>query len=341
MDLTSFQHLKTAVARDLTAEQCLDLEAHLREVFTGRASETSLVERTRQVTKAKHCPRCGHDDMVGHGRDKAGHQRFRCRPSAEAGCGRTFNALTGTALARMRPPREMAGTRRADGRLPQRRRCCEQRSRDFQPNGVAPASSAAEGPGGRLGCTLGGVVEAGETFSRTSNKGHGGWVCGTPPVNRPPRYRGGPALSLGISGEQVPVLTAVDCGGAVIKPVLRSRAVIEPGLRVRIKPRSVICWDGLKAYVNVAVAASSEHRRIQLPRTDWLKKAIDGKARRPGRLGLAHVNAHYERVKTFVNRGIGGVSTRYLPVYFGWRRAIRSPGFEAGNLLRDGLSTPT
>ena len=52
MDPRRSQHLKTVVARDLTAEQCLDLEAHLREVVASRDPETSLVERTRQVTEA-------------------------------------------------------------------------------------------------------------------------------------------------------------------------------------------------------------------------------------------------------------------------------------------------
>jgi hypothetical protein len=48
----SLQRLKTAVACDLTAEQCLGLEAHLREVVASRAAETSLAERTRQMTEA-------------------------------------------------------------------------------------------------------------------------------------------------------------------------------------------------------------------------------------------------------------------------------------------------
>ena len=73
------------------------------------------------------------------------------------------------------------------------------------------------------------------------------------------------------------MLTALDRGGAVIEQVLRCGAGIEPALRGRIKRGSVICSEGLKAYVNVAVAAGSGHRRIQLPRIDWLKKAIGGK----------------------------------------------------------------
>jgi transposase-like protein len=44
------------------------------------------------------CPRCGSEGVERWGR-AAGIQRFRCR---EPGCRRTFNALTGTPLARLR-----------------------------------------------------------------------------------------------------------------------------------------------------------------------------------------------------------------------------------------------
>jgi hypothetical protein len=36
----------------------------------------------------------------------------------------------------------------------------------------------------------------------------------------------------------------------------------------------------------VAVKSGSEHRRILPPRKDWLAKAVGGKPRKPGRLGL-------------------------------------------------------
>ena len=95
----------------------------------------------------------------------------------------------------------------------------------------------------------------------------------------------------------------------------------------------------MRAYVNAAVKAGSEHRRIMAPKKTWLTRAMGGKPRRPGRLGLGHVNAHHERTKAFVNRQVRGVSTRHLPLYLGWLRALRRPGFSPEALIDEALST--
>ena len=55
-----------------------------------------LQERTESV---KCCPHCGCVEIVKNG-TKNGKQRFWCK----GGCGATFNALTGTPLARLRMP---------------------------------------------------------------------------------------------------------------------------------------------------------------------------------------------------------------------------------------------
>ena len=91
-----------------------------------------------------------------------------------------------------------------------------------------------------------GVIEADETFFRSWYKGHRGWKNGAPPENRPPRYRGGKAMKPGLSGEQVPVLTAVDRAGGVVEAVLRDRTGIVPALDGRVGRGSVVCSDGLK-----------------------------------------------------------------------------------------------
>ena len=171
-----------------------------------------------------------------------------------------------------------------------------------------------------------GVVEADETFFRTSYKGTLAWKHGAPPENRPPRYRGGPALKPGLSGEQVPVLTAVDRAGGVVEAVLRDRSGIVAALDGRVGEGSVLCSDGLKAYVQVAVKHGSEHRCISPPKKTWLSKILGGKPRQKDRLGLGRVNAHHERLKTFINREARGVSTLWLPNYLAWARACDGLG---------------
>lgn len=333
MDRRRFEGLKARVEQDLTVAQCLELAEVLRGVAERRAAEFAVEDRGRHLRERRTCPRCGHADVVAHGRDATGRQRFRCRRGEAGGCGRTFNALTGTPLARMRKPEEWLGFAAA---------MAEHRSLDaVRASGVgvsrhtawrwrhrllAPLAAQPEAP-------LRGVIEADETFFRDSFKGSRGWKRGAPPAERMPRYRGGPAARPGISAEQVPVLTALDRSGGVVERVLEHRGQIAAALEGRIARGSVVCSDGLKAYVEAAVRAGSEHRRIDPPRQDWAKKAMGGKPRRPGRLGLGHVNAHHERMKTFANREARGVSTRYLPHYLAWQTTVRKPGFSAESLI--------
>ena len=326
MDERRFSRLKSAVEQ-VDAEQCIELEALVRQVAARRQGEIAVARKVRSIDHARLCPRCGHGDVVKHGLDKAGCQRFHCHKGADGGCGKTFNALTGTPFARMRMQEKWAGYARlmegflsldnvvATGIGISRHTAWRWRHRMLAAQ-AAIQSAQVEG-----------VIEADETFFRSSYKGHRGWKNGAPPENRPPRYRGGKAMKPGLSGEQVPVLTAVDRAGGVVEAVLRDRTGIVPALDGRVGRGSVVCSDGLKVYVEVAVKNGSEHRRIEQPRKDWLAKAKGGKPRKPGRLGLGRVNAHHEQLKTFINRELRGVSTKYLSNYLGWARAMRRPGF--------------
>ena len=97
------------------------------------------------------------------------------------------------------------------------------------------------------------------------------------------------------------------------------------------------CYWTPVSYAEVASRAGSEHRRIAPPRKDWLAKAKGGKTRRPDAMGPGRVNAHHQRLKQFINGQARGVSTKHLPDYLGWSRAVRRPGFEPILLLADTL----
>lgn len=335
MRAESFERLTARIARDLTAEQCMALISLLQKQAHQRLGEVVLQRRTEIIVERHRCVYCGNADIVRHGRDENRRQRFRCRRSGATGCGRTFNALTRTVLARMRHPGKWVAhaAEMADHKS----------VTDVAASGVGIARLTAwrwrqkllKVQAGRQFPRLKGVVEADETFFRTSYKGSRGWKRGTPPENRPPRYRG-KARKRGISAEQVPVVTALDHSGGVFEQVMTSRADIEDALDRRIEPGSVLCSDGLSAYKAVAVRCQSEHRRILPPRKpDPATPTADGQPRKRGRLGLGRVNAHHVRIKTFINRRANGVSTKYLPSYLGWNRAIRRPGFSTSDLLTD------
>lgn len=83
--------LKAMLAK-LTFGQRRDLLEALAEE-SGAAASVGIIE---QAENHRHCPHCTSEHTVRNG-SASGLQRYKCR-----GCGRTFNALTGTALARLR-----------------------------------------------------------------------------------------------------------------------------------------------------------------------------------------------------------------------------------------------
>jgi transposase-like protein len=336
MEHGRFERLKARVTVGLTAPQCLQLAAVLRQKAQSGMAEVIIDQGAKMVREDRKCRLCGHGDVVLHGKDERGRQRFRCRKTDGGGCGRTFNGITGTVLARMRQPDQWLNyvqtmpTHLSVAKTAEKLGVAHVTAHRWRVRllSVQAVQEAA---------TLKGVVEADETFFRSSYKGSRGWKRGHPPEDRLPRYRGGAAIKPGLSGEQIPVLTAVDRADGAMDRVLRSRAGIVAAIEGKIEKGSVLCSDGLVSYAEVAGRAGAEHRRIEPPRKDWLAKAKGGKPRRRGKLGLGHVNAHHQRLKQFINGQARGVSTKHLPDYLGWSRAVRRPGFTPVLLLADTL----
>ena len=301
--------------------------------------EVSIIKSEATARANRKCPRCGGTKIVGHGCDKAGRQRFRCVVHPAGGCGKTFNALTNTPLARMRMPEKWHGFARmmlrgetiaaiGDSDLGISRTCAwHWRHRLLK----LPSFLQAE--------RLDGIVEADETFFMRSFKGHRGWTQGTPPENRQPRYRGEKAILNGLSAEHVPVLTALDRSGARVEGVLadRSAAEVRRVLTGKIAAGAVLCTDGLKAYPGVARRAGAEHRVFKPPRKSWLNKVLNRRPRRSGALGLGRVNGHHAQLKAFINTKFRGVSTKYLDAYVGWLRFISGSDIKPGDFIEAAL----
>lgn len=332
MEPSKFERLKSKLSKELSAEQWVDIEALARSIAKQSVAETAIAKRTKHVSDTNVCPHCGKKGIVRNGLDKAGIQRFLCRASE---CGKGFNALTGTPLARMRKPEKWAEFAGQLGRFVS----CEK----LAEIGISKSTCwrwrnrllASQIP--KQTAVLDGIIEIDEKFFRTSYKGSRGWVNGKPPEPRTPRYRGSSALKPGISAEQVPVLTALDRHGGQFERVLAKRTEIRGALSGRIGPQAVMCTDGLVQYDQVADDADAEHRIIKTPKLTWLQKIIGGKPRKPGKLGLGRVNAHHERMETFINRALRGVSTKHLPSYIAWLKAMRTEGFLPENLIIEAL----
>src|SRR3954465_3390734 len=207
---------------------------------SGEPEAVRLLERA--FAAAPRCPHCAATTLQRWG-SASGLRRYRC-----ATCRKTFNALTGTSLARLR------------------KKACWLRYGEALAAGVSLTEAAAH-CGVHLTTSfrwrhrflrapaaareaLGGVVEADETFFRRSHKGSRGRRRGGVPPARRPRRRGEPAGKRGLSAEQVPALIArdrADHTADAVLPDLGAEA-IEAALAPVVAEDAVLCSDGAKAY---------------------------------------------------------------------------------------------
>jgi transposase-like protein len=280
-----------AEADGLSARQ-RDEAARVLAEPASLASVLALLES--RIDETRCCPHCQTEGAVIRGRSN-GLRRYGCK-----GCGKTFNALTGTPLARLRK-KELwaafaAGLGDGDTVKGAAARC-----------GVADTTSfrwrhrfLAAVEAGTM--KLKGIVEADETYVLTSRKG-------AKKLDRKARKRGGVAQKRGLSKEQVPILVAADRGGTTVTAVLpdTTAATIRSRLETAIEPDALLVTDGAPFFPPCARALGLTHQ------------PLDHKAgeRRRSELHLNTVNSRHERFKTFL-RGRRGVATKYLDSYLAW-----------------------
>jgi transposase-like protein len=295
-----FEELLALVSM-LTSEQRARIADRLRAV-EGADAVTTLIEG--RMEERPSCPHCHSPRIVRNGRAD-GWQRYKCRA-----CGRTFNALTGTPLARLRLRVKWLGQARA------------------LEAGVSVRTAAAElgvhrttafrwrhrflrRPSAIKACALSGVAEADETYMLRSYKGQPGRLRAE--QTRRPRRRGGRAAKRGLSAEQVPVLVVRDRSGQSTDFVLDgSDARTAAGaLKQALAEDALLCTDSSATLAAAARRLGIEHHRVNLAR---------GEHRR-GPWHIQNVNAYHSRFKAWMAR-FHGVATSYLPNYLGWFRAL-------------------
>ena len=247
-----------------------------------------------RIDEARRCPHCATEGAVIRGRPN-GLKRYYCK-----GCGKTFNVLTGTALARLRKKELWAafalGLGEGDTVKGAAARCGVADSTSFRWRHRFLAAVKA----GSI--KLKGIVEVDETYVLTSRKG-------ARKLDRKPRKRGGVAQKRGLSKEQVPILVATDRSGTTVSAVLpdTTAATIRPHLETAIEPDALLVTDGAPFFPPCAQALGLTHEPLD-------RKAGE---RRRGELHLNTVNSRHERLKTFL-RSRRGVATRYLGSYLAW-----------------------
>ncbi len=273
--------------------------ALLAQLHTPDERELVLAQIDQPGASKPGCPHCAAERVVRNGQAD-GLQRYKCR-----GCGKTFNALTATPLARLRQRHKwLAQARVLDEGL-----SVHQAAERLQ---VSPSTafrwrhrflSLAQQAKSAL---LSGIAEADETFILRSAKGQR--VSG-----RAPRRRGGHASTRGTSDDHVPVLVARDRSGGSTDFILgrASKREILASLSTVLAADAVLCTDGSSAMATAASAMGIEHHALNMTTGPRVR----------GPWHIQNVNAYHSRLKGWLRR-FRGVATRYLHHYLGWFRAV-------------------
>ena len=269
----------------------------------------SLAAAARERVERKGCPHCASRKLQRWGH-VSGLPRYRC-----GDCRRSFNALTGTPLARLRKKDRWAEQAQAlvtgESVAEAAARCGVAVTTAFRWRHRFLAAPALDKPS-----QLTGIVEADETYILESFKGKRAGLA------RPAHKRGGMAKSRGLSAEQIPVLVARDRTGATTDAVLprRDRASVSAALAGVVTTGNQLCCDGGKAIVSFA-------RKAKIP-CCILPKPGGPRPEAPN-LHINNVNGYHGRLKEWL-RPFHGVATAYLDHDLGWRRTVEALSDDAG-----------
>jgi transposase-like protein len=260
---------------------------------------SQLIEK--RLGEIPKCPQCGHEKVSRWG-VSSGLQRYRC-----GSCKSTFNALTGTPLARLRHKDQWLTytEQMADGQSVRKsaQACHVHRNTAFRWR-----HRFLKLPKDQRAMQLSGIAEADETVFLESFKGRKG---GLP---RAPRQRGGKAAKRGLSEEQIPVLICRDRSGNTADFVVARADQKHLGavLKPLLPADTILCTDSGKALGAVAREMGIVHRPINVAAGIRVVAGV---------YHIQNVNAYDSRLKQWMRR-FHGVATHYLANYLGWRRLI-------------------
>jgi transposase-like protein len=291
----------------LVARLSVEQRERLRAALAAGDGEAAIVPILEaRLGAAPVCVHCGSEALQRWGKSH-GLRRWRCRA-----CARSFNALTGTPLARLRKKAVwlVFAKTLAEGLTvaAAAERCGVHATTSFRWRHRFLRAKVADQEG------LCGIVEADETYFRLSFKGSRRWLQADAPAGRGAKRRGTKAPTRGLSVEQVPVVVARDRAGATRAVVLpdRSAEALDAAIGAALPTDGILCSDAEPAMAKVAALRGVRHEPVNLAK---------GERVRDKTWHIQNANAHHSRLKRWV-RSFNGVATRYLPNYLAWHHSL-------------------
>lgn len=281
----------------LTPRQRRQVSAKLNTILPKHASGS---DTAKLIPPPDHCPHCLASALRPWGTSH-GLARYRCKQ-----CGRTCNALSGTALARLRHkdhwPNYAKALIQGESVRMAAQRCGVDKNTAFRWRHRFLRDAADHRAEQEAG-----IVEADETFFLESFKGQRS-------LPRPARSRGGVAHKRGINAEQIPVLVVRDRQGrtADFKLARLDAEHVQAVLAPLVARDAVLCTDSAGVYAAFARRYGITHRTINVRHG---RRVVEGA------FHIQNVNAYDSRLKEWMRR-FHGVATKYLPNYLGWRRML-------------------
>jgi transposase-like protein len=300
------------------------LSVEMRRELRARIEAMDDAETTRMMIEtfgvgAKSCPRCDGDARHRHG-SSCGLQRYRC-----LGCGRTYNALSGSPLARLKRRNlwlkyafalatQMTVREAAAYCKVAKNTSLHWRHRFTDALAVSQADCVS------------GIVEVDEIFFRENRKG-------ARRLDRPALQRGTPAVRAGQKRRLSAVLVVRDRSRATVVQRLatHSKEEIHKVLKTVVAKDALLCTDGFGYYQTFSQELGIMHWRLVGRRRERVKH---------GAFHIQNVNAFASNLKTWM-RKFRGVATKHLQKYLNWRCFLDAhPGGRLGEKLLQAILPP-
>jgi len=272
-----------------------------KERVEDQLHHEDAIDTLREAIKAPEtCPHCSAIHYYKWGM-RDGLQRYHCED-----CNKTFNALTGTPLARLRHKEKWMDFAHdlieSKSIRESAKHCGVHKNTTFRWR-----HRMLNNPKSLGSKHLHGIVEFDETYFLESHKGE-------QHLERAARKRGGSAHQRGISSEQTAILVARDRNGNTMDAILfksNQRTLAEVMLPV-VDKDALLCSDKKRSYLAFSKTHHLTLKTVNSSAKEYVKEKI---------YHIQNVNAYDSRLKLWIKR-FNGVATKYLESYLAWMRLL-------------------